>query len=782
VLREAADTTELAATPHHVDIVSDPMAKGHGLIAARECEMMKQHKEQRSTSFHELPDDVLHAIMHLMGRRDLVRCANCCHLWRTTTRQVMCSPAWQLARLSVRRMLQWVAPIDDVILLSRLRAYPHELWRRSLCTGRLALHVACLTRGYGILPALLTAFPNAASVGDFQRMRPLHYAAMTNAPSEIICLIIDASPASCSARDVHGWLPLHHAASTMSTDALSMLLRAHSGASSVRDPLGRTPLHLLAASRFHRQPLWLQAEESPSRCALLSTMELLSNAPWAKYTMDTLGQTPLMEALYARAPDQVLRMLGHRPKSRWHADRLQPQLQHDGYIYIIKSAAIGLQCFFAWRIIQGCWYAFLLHHDVIRRREHFDAIIQVVESANLAPLVRASWALLVLLITGIGWLSSRLAGRPLSLPIAIASRALFIFMAHPVTSVVTGEPAHAYTLSAYPRAKCLDGSPARYYLSQSAERPSSRVFVFFEGGGFCQSLSDCQARAMTRLGSTLQDPPTMTLDRLYFTRSLAASPLLGSFTFAFVRYCDGGYFSGERTLPVTHNGTRLHFNGLWIVHAVFNALRLGQANEVVIGGCSAGGIHVLAHLDSLRSMLPSSVSVVGFADSGFYIDVPFFTKLKRFVVSPNGQNATQLLNRACVAAFPGAMEKCLIAQRAVPFVQTPTFVWQSRYDMDQRSCELTAACAASRACIDAYASNLSRAIHAAIGAHHPHYHAWHGAFIDTCRRHCDENVTLPLAVAVDGVTPLQAFGIWYHKHRQNSTALVWEVAGSATTC
>jgi len=41
VLREAADTTELAATPHHVDIVSDPMAKGHDLMAKREHALLQ---------------------------------------------------------------------------------------------------------------------------------------------------------------------------------------------------------------------------------------------------------------------------------------------------------------------------------------------------------------------------------------------------------------------------------------------------------------------------------------------------------------------------------------------------------------------------------------------------------------------------------------------------------------------------------------------------------------------------------------------------------------------
>ena len=56
--------------------------------------------------------------------------------------------------------------------------------------------------------------------------------------------------------------------------------------------------------------------------------------------------------------------------------------------------------------------------------------------------------------------------------------------------------AEAHSLARYPLARCLDGSPARYYLSKG---DPSRVFVFFEGGSFYQDFAACQARAGTRL-------------------------------------------------------------------------------------------------------------------------------------------------------------------------------------------------------------------------------------------------------------------------------------------
>jgi len=344
-----------------------------------------------------------------------------------------------------------------------------------------------------------------------------------------------------------------------------------------------------------------------------------------------------------------------------------------------------------------------------------------------------------------------------------------------IESIVNGY-AEARSLARYPLARCLDGSPARYYLSKG---DPSRVFVFFEGGGFCDDLAACQARARTRLGSTAGDPLVMELDRPYFSRSPVDSPLLSSFTFAYVRYCDGGYYSGERASEVIYNSTSLHFKGRWITEALLQDLRLDAASHVVMGGCSAGGIRVLAHLDYLRSLLPATVSVAGFADSGFYTDVPSFTNLKRFVVAPDGQNATRLLSQHCLAAHPLAAEKCLIAQHAARYLQTGAFVWQSLFDSDQRSCEMSPSCAAAPACIALYAQRLSNAIHQSLftaAQHHP-LHVRHGAFIDMCNRHCDVGIALPFSLTVDGTTMLQAFAFWYSGNDGNKSRSIWEVGG-----
>ena len=65
----------------------------------------------------------------------------------------------------------------------------------------------------------------------------------------------------------------------------------------------------------------------------------------------------------------------------------------------------------------------------------------------------------------------------------------------------------------------------------------------------------------------------------------------------------------------------VYFRGRYITEALIADLKskhgLGDATDVVIGGCSAGGLHVIAHIDAVAALLPSTARAVGYADSGF---------------------------------------------------------------------------------------------------------------------------------------------------------------------
>lgn len=338
-------------------------------------------------------------------------------------------------------------------------------------------------------------------------------------------------------------------------------------------------------------------------------------------------------------------------------------------------------------------------------------------------------------------------------------------------SSIDTNPSTAFILSPnkYPRAKCLDGSPGRYYWRAAASNASSQKFlIFFEGGGFCTDIHDCLDRSQGYLGSTVNDTHHMPLHDPYFDLNATRNPLLSSFNHVYVRYCDGAYYSGDRQEPVVVGaaGHRIYFQGRAITEALIDDLSvhhgLSKASEVVIAGCSAGAIRIFAHIDALSKMVKeknSNVRVTALADSGFYLDLPIFTPLKHYVVDPKGQNATALLSPECLETQPPSqLEKCLIASVVGKDIKTPIFAWQSEFDRDQRGCEMTKACAADPACINQYGRNLSGAVEQWVSATAPQ----NAAFIDSCNRHCWP-FKMPLEISANDTStnPLQAFAQWY---------------------
>jgi len=323
----------------------------------------------------------------------------------------------------------------------------------------------------------------------------------------------------------------------------------------------------------------------------------------------------------------------------------------------------------------------------------------------------------------------------------------------------------ARTLEAYPKARCLDGSAGRYYFRSGSGDGKTKFLIFAEGGGFCTSDSDCAQRAKTHLGSTMNDPDEMQLSHPFFSQSKQDNPLLWNWNLVFVRYCDGAYMSGARVAPVQVKSFWgegvVHYNGEHISRAVMADLSkqsgLGSATDVVFSGCSAGGIHTFAHLDALRDMVPKKAVVVGFPDSGFYLDFPMFRQPKEFVVAEHGQNATGLLNKACLADNPGAEERCLIAAIAAPYLRTAVFAWQSRYDTDQEKCEMSFWCRWSQDCIRDYGGNLTSEVHRALLANPKN-----GVFLDSCSRHC-ALTNLPRD-HTSQKNPTQAFSEWYARN------------------
>jgi hypothetical protein len=70
-------------------------------------------------------------------------------------------------------------------------------------------------------------------------------------------------------------------------------------------------------------------------------------------------------------------------------------------------------------------------------------------------------------------------------------------------SVVEAKNAPLVWLNDYPQAKCLDGSPAAYYLDVATNPANANKWVIYlAGGGECDTEAACQYQTNGALGSS----------------------------------------------------------------------------------------------------------------------------------------------------------------------------------------------------------------------------------------------------------------------------------------
>ena len=112
--------------------------------------------------------------------------------------------------------------------------------------------------------------------------------------------------------------------------------------------------------------------------------------------------------------------------------------------------------------------------------------------------------------------------------------------------------------------------------------------------------------------------------------------------------------------------------------------RMAAAEEVALTGNSAGGLATYYHADALTALLPAA-RVWAAPDSGFFVaNVPnhpsWAAGLKAMVAMANSTGA---LNANCLAAQAGSgadPATCAFPEVLAPYIATPLFVMNSRYD------------------------------------------------------------------------------------------------------
>lgn len=237
-------------------------------------------------------------------------------------------------------------------------------------------------------------------------------------------------------------------------------------------------------------------------------------------------------------------------------------------------------------------------------------------------------------------------------------------------------------------ALCLDGSSPGFYINRTSS--SSKFIVFLNGGGWCTSPSDCLARSKTHLGSSHYWGPFDDDQATgVFDDNATTNPYFYDWNKVYVQYCDGASFSGNKTDPLVVDGVPLYFRGVRILEQLFRVLfqqwGLSQASDILLTGCSAGGLSAFLHADRIGHWVSTMSRAHRYKVapiSGFFLRMP--NLLNASVYDDQIVSVYQMQNCSvhplCLALHPHDPHMCMFAENVFPVTKSPLFIQHSMYD------------------------------------------------------------------------------------------------------
>lgn len=357
---------------------------------------------------------------------------------------------------------------------------------------------------------------------------------------------------------------------------------------------------------------------------------------------------------------------------------------------------------------------------------------------------------------------------------------LFTAFIFSYTGEITGVP-DLLMLSLVPSdtAKCLDGSPPGYYFYPGTGTGTTKWMIFHEGGGWCTSINDCLSRSNTIFGSTNNRPISVPISSMstQFSNDPNINTLMHNWNKVFLVYCDGGSFSGNNhTRTLTSQGVELFFRGrqnLIALKGAIDYIGMGKKSttDVVISGCSAGGLSTYLHLDWWRENIPNSVKVVGLPIDGIFLDesvvgnTVFFDSMTWLTRQMNSST-----NENCTKNNTNAIGKCMFAEYLSMYITTPFFVYNSKYDeYDVGQSKLT---------INGFGTLFLQIFRATF----MNTTLYRGSFIHSCLQHCSRT-----SFNIGHLNSTYAFSLFYGRYLHTKFIIedkaypCWECCGYPIT-
>jgi len=271
----------------------------------------------------------------------------------------------------------------------------------------------------------------------------------------------------------------------------------------------------------------------------------------------------------------------------------------------------------------------------------------------------------------------------------------------------------------------------------------------------------------------------------------------------YLPYTDGFSQTGDVEAPIEtgppYNAT-IYYRGARVRLAQQEYLRsigLDAATEIVVAGCSAGGLSTYLHVDKWAAAFPSA-RVTGMADSGYFLNfdwttgqpgsgqpgTPGFPSNASYpwrmwwMYEQLAGNTSALSPRCLAAQAPGSEWLCFFAENISPYLTTPLFALQSYYDSYQilAIAHENASAPDDVPAINAFGAKLNARVKSGLLASA----VKHGAALDACTHHCGGGGAVWPALPFARNTTRQnaAWASWYSE----SGTTLWEQVAPVSHC
>ena len=183
-----------------------------------------------------------------------------------------------------------------------------------------------------------------------------------------------------------------------------------------------------------------------------------------------------------------------------------------------------------------------------------------------------------------------------------------------------------------------DGSPGAFYWHPATNESHKNDWVLaYKGDGWCFDYADCLGRSKGGFGTSTQ----WANETHGWNGGIlgGGDPVFGGMNKVIMENCDGASLTGDMDDPVMvpdgEATTPLYFRGRRIRDAILDTLiedhGLGKAENVLLTGCSSGGLAAYLHSDyvheKIKAASPSLKKFKTLGVSGFFLQHDSVDKL-----------------------------------------------------------------------------------------------------------------------------------------------------------